>query len=89
MVKKFTQSLNVAHSTTFVGKGKLIEIEYFVKENEIDLVIFDDDLTPSQLRNIEKQLCSGVYNDTLQSSLGCVTMKAFVCFLMIFLSILF
>ena len=57
MVKKFTQSLNVSHSTTFVGKGKLIEIEHFVKENEIDLVIFDDDLTPSQLRNIEKQLC--------------------------------
>ena len=57
MVKKFTQSLNVSHSTTFVGKGKLIEIENFVKENEIDLVIFDDDLTPSQLRNIEKQLC--------------------------------
>ena len=56
-VKKFTQSLNVSHSTTFVGKGKLIEIEKFVKENEIDLVIFDDDLTPSQLRNIEKQLC--------------------------------
>ena len=56
-VKKFTQSLNVSHSTTFVGKGKLIEIEEFVKENEIDLVIFDDDLTPSQLRNIEKQLC--------------------------------
>ena len=57
MVKKFTQSLNVSHSKTFVGKGKLIEIEHFVKENEIDLVIFDDDLTPSQLRNIEKQLC--------------------------------
>ena len=49
--------MNVSHSTTFVGKGKLIEIEHFVKENEIDLVIFDDDLTPSQLRNIEKQLC--------------------------------
>ena len=57
MVKKFTQSLNVSHHKTFVGKGKLIEIEHFVKENEIDLVIFDDDLTPSQLRNIEKQLC--------------------------------
>tara|TARA_Y100000385_G_C13075038_1_gene630988 strand:+ start:808 stop:1929 length:1122 start_codon:yes stop_codon:yes gene_type:complete len=55
--KRFTQSLNVSHSTTFVGKGKLNEIEGFVKENEIDLVIFDDDLSPSQLRNIEKQLC--------------------------------
>jgi GTP-binding protein HflX len=55
--QRFTQSLKIAHSTTFVGKGKLNEIEIFVKEKEIDLVIFDDDLTPSQLRNIEKQLC--------------------------------
>ena len=55
--QRFTQSLRIAHSTTFVGKGKLNEIEIFVKEKEIDLVIFDDDLTPSQLRNIEKQLC--------------------------------
>jgi len=56
-IQRFTQSLKIAHSTTFVGKGKLNEIEIFVKEKEIDLVIFDDDLTPSQLRNIEKQLC--------------------------------
>ena len=55
--KRFTQSLKVAHSTTFVGKGKLREIELYVKEKKIDLVIFDDDLSPSQLRNIEKQLC--------------------------------
>ena len=55
--KRFTQSLKVAHSTTFVGKGKLSEIEVFVKGKEIDLVIFDDDLSPSQLRNIERQLC--------------------------------
>ena len=55
--KRFIQSLKVAHSTTFIGKGKLIEIEVFVKEKEIDLVIFDDELSPSQLRNIERQLC--------------------------------
>ena len=56
-IQRFTQSLNVPHTTTFVGKGKLTEITQFIKENDIDLAIFDDDLTPSQLRNIEKQLC--------------------------------
>ena len=55
-VKRFTQSLLIAHPTTFVGKGKLNEIKECVKDNEIDLVIFDDDLTPSQLRNIERAL---------------------------------
>ena len=54
---RFTQSMNVPHTTTFVGKGKLNEITHYIKDNEIDLAVFDDDLTPSQLRNIEKQLC--------------------------------
>ena len=54
-MKRFTQSLHIAHPTTFVGKGKLNEIKEYVMDNEIDLVIFDDDLTP-QLRNIERAL---------------------------------
>jgi len=53
-VKKYTQQLDKANPKTFVGTGKLAEIEEFVKENEINIVIFDDELTPSQLRNIEK-----------------------------------
>ena len=55
-IKRFTQSLPIANPKSFVGKGKLIEIKYFIKDNEIDLVIFDDDLSPSQLRNIERAL---------------------------------
>ena len=55
-IKRFTQSLPIANPKTFVGKGKLIEIKDFIKDNEIDLVIFDDDLSPSQLRNIERAL---------------------------------
>ena len=55
-IKRFTQNLTIANPTTFVGKGKLNEIKEYVKDNEIDLVIFDDDLTPSQLRNIERAL---------------------------------
>ena len=55
-IKRFTQSLPIANPKTFVGKGKLIEIKDFIIDNEIDLVIFDDDLSPSQLRNIERAL---------------------------------
>ena len=55
-VKHFTQKLAVANPKTFVGKGKLIEIKRFIKDEDIQLVIFDDELGPSQLRNIEKEL---------------------------------
>lgn len=55
-VKKFLQRLDSPNSTTFVGKGKLEEIRLYVEENEIGLVIFDDDLSPKQVANIEKEL---------------------------------
>ncbi len=54
--KRFTQKLDMKDSRTFVGSGKLIEIENYIKENKIDIAIFDDELNPSQLRNIEKAL---------------------------------
>jgi GTP-binding protein HflX len=54
--KSFSQRLLKPDLRTYVGKGKLAEIEDFVKENEIDLVVFDDDLLPSQVRNLEKTL---------------------------------
>lgn len=52
----FTQKLDVPHPRTFIGSGKLSEVKAFVQEEEIDLVIFDDELSPSQLRNIEREL---------------------------------
>lgn len=55
-VKRFVQKLDNAHPVTFVGKGKLDEIRLFVEENEIGVVIFDDELSPKQLRNIEQAL---------------------------------
>jgi len=55
-VKQFTQRMDVPNNATFVGTGKLQEIREYIKENNINLVIFDDDLSPSQLRNIEKTL---------------------------------
>ncbi|HCN85309.1 MAG TPA: GTPase HflX, partial [Sphingobacteriaceae bacterium] len=55
-VKSFTQKMLRPDRATFVGTGKLEEINAFVKSEEIDMVVFDDELTPSQLRNIEKEL---------------------------------
>jgi len=52
----FTQKLDIPHPKTFIGSGKLSEVREFVQEEEIDLVIFDDELSPSQLRNIEREL---------------------------------
>ena len=55
-VKKFTQRLERAHPRTYIGSGKLAEIKTFIVEQEIRLVIFDDELTPSQLKNLEQEL---------------------------------
>lgn len=54
--KTFTQKMQRADRATFVGTGKLEEIGAYVKSEEIDIVVFDDELSPSQLRNIEREL---------------------------------
>ncbi len=60
VVKRYTQKLDVPHSRTFVGKGKIEEIAKFISENEeenkIDMAIFDGELSPSQIRNVESIL---------------------------------
>ena len=54
--KRFIQNMEKPNSKTYVGAGKLEEIKTYITENEIGLVIFDDELSPSQLRNIEREL---------------------------------
>lgn len=54
--QKFSQKLPVPNPKTYVGSGKLEEIRQYVDEHEIDLIIFDDELSPSQARNIERSL---------------------------------
>ena len=54
--KIFIQRLDYPHPNTFVGPGKLLEIKAYVEENNIGIVIFDDELSPRQVRNIEKEL---------------------------------
>ncbi len=53
-IARFTQKLDRPHSSTYVGSGKIDEILVFKEENEIDLIIFDDELSPTQLRNLER-----------------------------------
>lgn len=55
-VKRFTQRMDYPNSRTFVGKGKLAEIKYYVEENDVGMVIFDDDLSTKQVSNIENEL---------------------------------
>ena len=55
-VARFLQRLDTPNPATFVGKGKLDEITEYVSAHEVGLAIFDDELAPNQLRNIERQL---------------------------------
>jgi len=54
--KKFFQKLEIPNPKTYVGSGKLNEIQEYIRSHSIDMVIFDDELSPSQLRNIERIL---------------------------------
>lgn len=55
-VARFLQRLDTPHPATFVGKGKLDEIAEYVSAHDVGLAIFDDELAPNQLRNIERRL---------------------------------
>ncbi|RAV28365.1 GTPase HflX [Sinomicrobium soli] len=56
VVKRFTQKVDTPNPKTFIGSGKMEEVAHFVKEEEVGTVIFDDELTPAQQKNIEKIL---------------------------------
>jgi len=56
VLARFTQKLDKPDPRSFIGSGKLDEIKMYVKAEEIELVVFDDELSPSQHRNIEKAL---------------------------------
>ncbi len=55
-VKRFTQKLEHPDSRTYLGKGKLEEIKKYISDKEIDVIIFDDELSGAQIANIEKAL---------------------------------
>ncbi|MFA5712599.1 MAG: GTPase HflX [Bacteroidales bacterium] len=63
-IKRFTQKLDRVNPRSFVGRGKLEEIAQFVEGKEIELVVFDDELSPTQQRNIEAELKCRVIDRT-------------------------
>lgn len=55
-LKRFVQKLDSPNPRSFIGKGKVSEVKAFIEENSIDIAIFDDELTPTQLRNLERDM---------------------------------
>jgi len=64
-VAKFLQKLPYPNPRTYVGTGKIEEIRHYIKAENIEMVIFDDELSPSQLRNIERELECKVLDRTI------------------------
>jgi GTP-binding protein HflX len=64
VVKRFTQKLDMPHPKTFIGKGKMEDVERFIKDNDIGTAIFDDELSPAQERNISEILNCKVLDRT-------------------------
>ncbi len=64
VMKCFTQKMQIPNSKTFIGTGKMEEVRQYVESNAINTVIFDDELTPAQQRNIEKILKAKIIDRT-------------------------
>jgi GTP-binding protein HflX len=64
VVKRFTQKMDMPNPKTFIGTGKMEDVQHFIKENEIGTAIFDDELSPAQERNISKILNCKVLDRT-------------------------
>lgn len=64
VVKRFTQKMDMPNSKTFIGTGKLEDVRIYVEQHEIGTVVFDDELSPGQLRNIERILKAKIIDRT-------------------------
>ena len=80
VVKRFLQKMSKPDTKTYIGSGKLNEIADYMVLHHIETVIFDDELSPSQGRNIEKVLNSKILDRTnLILDIFCTTCTNFVC----------
>lgn len=64
VVKRFVQKMQKPNPKTFIGKGKLEEVEAYIKAHDVDTVIFDDELSPAQQKNIERALTTKIVDRT-------------------------
>lgn len=62
---RFTQKLDKPDIRTYIGKGKLADVKAYIQEHAIPVIIFDDELSPSQLRNLERELACKIYDRSL------------------------
>ncbi|MGN6646772.1 MAG: GTPase HflX [Cytophaga sp.] len=62
---RFTQKLEKPDIRTYIGKGKLVDLKAYIQEHSVPVVIFDDELSPSQLRNLERELNCKIYDRSL------------------------
>jgi len=63
-LKRFIQKIDEPNPRTFIGSGKVQEIAAYIEDNDVDMVIFDDELTPTQLRNLEHEFKRKVLDRT-------------------------
>ncbi|HDP76335.1 MAG TPA: GTPase HflX [Bacteroidales bacterium] len=63
-LKRFIQKIDEPNPRTFIGSGKVQEISAYIEDNDVDMVIFDDELTPTQLRNLEHEFKRKVLDRT-------------------------
>ena len=71
-IARLTQNLPRVHGATFIGKGKVDELRQLVEKHKADLVVFDDDLSPVQVRNLEKAIKSEDNNVKLVDRSGLI-----------------
>ncbi|MFC5047829.1 GTPase HflX [Aquimarina hainanensis] len=64
VVKRFTQKMDVPNSKTFIGTGKMEDVKAYVEQHDIGTVVFDDELSPAQQRNIERILKAKIIDRT-------------------------
>ncbi|WP_109098841.1 GTPase HflX [Aquimarina sp. AU58] len=64
VVKRFTQKMDMPNSKTFIGSGKMEDVRIYVEQHDIGTVVFDDELSPGQLRNIERILKAKIIDRT-------------------------
>jgi GTP-binding protein HflX len=61
VVRKFKQKINTPNPKTYIGKGKIDEIQKYIKNNDVSIVVFDDELSPTQQSNMERLLFYQVF----------------------------
>ena len=80
VVKRFTQKMDMPNPKTFIGTGKMKDVQKFIEENEIGTAIFDDELSPAQERNISKILnCKVLDRTNLNPRYFCTTRTNKLC----------